>query len=350
MNRNRIALTRLILFSATAITFVLPAHADGTPSLLAPRQWVSSGPLVLPTANAQHPIVAVKDPSVVYHDGRWHIFATTAATNGAWSMAYFNFATWDDAPQAKPFYLDENPNLAGYNCAPQVFYFRPQKKWYLIFQSPQPRFSTADDISKPETWSAPQNFFAGTPKSVTEGWLDYWIICDDTYAYLFFPDDHGRFYRSRTRLEDFPRGFDEPVVVMQEPRAGDLFEGSCVYRVKGANQYLCLVECIGKEGPRYYRAFTTDRLDGEWKPLPGAATEATPFAGNVNVAVEAGRPLWTDGISHGELLREGSDETMTVDPQDLRLLYQGLPRGTHEPNYVLLPYRLALLKPAASLR
>ena len=42
-------------------------------------------------------------------------------------MAYFNFARWDQVPQAKPFYLDQNPNLAGSNCAPQVFYFRPQK-------------------------------------------------------------------------------------------------------------------------------------------------------------------------------------------------------------------------------
>jgi hypothetical protein len=49
-------------------------------------------------------------------------------------MAYFNFASWEEAPQAKPFYLDENPNLRGYNCAPRVFYFRPQKKWHMIFQ------------------------------------------------------------------------------------------------------------------------------------------------------------------------------------------------------------------------
>ena len=52
----------------------------------------------------------MKDPSVVFHDGRWHIFATTAGSKG-WGMAYFNFASWDEAPQAKPFYLDENPNL-----------------------------------------------------------------------------------------------------------------------------------------------------------------------------------------------------------------------------------------------
>jgi len=33
-------------------------------------------------------------------------------------------------------------------------------------------------------------------------------------------------------------------------------------------------------------------------------------------------------------------------PQNLALLYQGMNRGTREPNYVLLPYRLALLRAA----
>ena len=35
------------------------------------------------------------------------------------------------------------------NCAPQVFYFRPQKKWYLIFQSQHPRFSTSHNSADP---------------------------------------------------------------------------------------------------------------------------------------------------------------------------------------------------------
>ena len=59
-----------------------------------------------------------------------------------------------------------------------------------------------------------------------------------------------------------------------------------------------------------------------------------------------GSPRWAEGVSHGELLREGSDETMTVDPKNLRFLYQGLPVGSKEPDYLLLPYRLAILKPA----
>jgi hypothetical protein len=134
---------------------------------------------------------------------------------------------------------------------------------------------------------------------------------------------------------------------MQEKNPADLFEGSCVFRLKGANQFLALVECMDhRDGTRYYRAFTADRLDGEWQPLPNGSSEAAPFAGNANVRTTDGAPLWTNGISHGELLREGADETATVDPQNIRFLYQGLPRDLPPMDYILLPYRLALLRPA----
>ncbi len=343
--RRRVQLAAVLALAPTA-----RAVAESHPAF-APRQWITSAPVLSAVADDRHPIVSVKDPTVVRHDGRWHVFTTTADTSGEWRMAYFNFASWAEADRAEIFHLDQNPAFDGYNCAPQVFYFRPQQKWYLIFQSQQPRFSTTDDLSDPLSWSEPQDFFAGTPASVVEGWLDYWIICDDTHAYLFFPDDHGRFYRSRTRLIDFPRGFDEPVVVLQEPNAADLFEGSCVYKLKDTNQYLCLVECIGREnGSRYYRAFTADRLDGEWQPLPGADTEVAPFAGNANVSAPGGGERWTDGISHGELLREGVDETMTIDPANLRFLYQGLPVGRAVPEYSQLPYSLALLGSADFVR
>lgn len=318
-------------------------------SALASRGWISTGPILHPTATERYPVVAVKDPSVVHHDGRWHIFATTADTNGAWAMAHFHFADWSEAPQAKPFYLNDNPSFAGYNCAPQVFYFRPHNKWYLVAQSPQPRFTTTTDITDPMSWTKPRNFFEGTPKSVLQGWLDYWIICDDTHAYLFFPDNHGRFYRSRTRIEDFPNGFDEPVVALQEKDRRDLFEGSAVYRIKGSNQYLLIMECMGEDWVRYFRAFTADSLDGKWTPVPGADNDKTPFMGNANVRTADGTRLWANGISHGEFLRVGNDETMTIDLDNLQYLYQGIPHGANEPDYVLLPYRLALLKPAPAV-
>jgi len=325
------------------------AHAASASSVPTPLTWTTSRPLVFPEADAAHPIVSVKDPSVVYYNSKWQVFATTADTSGNWSMVYLNFPSWEDAVTAKPFYLDQDAGLRGYHCAPQVFYFRPQNKWYLIYQSPDPTYSTTDDIEKPGSWTAPKHFFAQTPPTIVQGWIDFWMICDDTHAYLFCSDDHGRYYRSSTTLADFPNGFSDPVVIMQDSNAFNLFEGSCVYHLKGQNEYLCFIEALGSGGHRFFRAFTSDRLDGTWTALDQANNWDTPFAGANNVRAADGGTPWSADISHGELLRDGYDETMTVDPTNLSFLYQGTDRNAAQASYSQLPYRLALLQthPAA---
>jgi len=315
---------------------VLCNRADGL-------QWVSTRPLASAVPDATHPLVSIKDPSVVHFDDRWHVYATTADAARSWSMVYLTFTDWAQAAAARPYYLDENPNLRGYHCAPQVFYFRPQRRWYLVFQSQQPQYSTADDPSRPDTWSRPQDFFAGKPASVVGTWLDYWVICDEADAYLFFTDGTGRFYRSQTRLADFPRGFGEPRVVMQDPDFARLFEASNTYRLKGTNQYLTLVEAMGPEGRRYFRAFVADRLDGGWTPAHNTSSWDRPFAGAANVAFEGGRTAWTSTISHGELLRDGYDETLTVDPCNLQFLFQGYDPSRGSTDYSQLPWQLGLL-------
>ena len=304
-----------------------------------PLQWKSTGVLINPVSDTTHNIVSVKDPTIVRYNNKWHLYATTANTQGNWSMVYLSFADWAEAADAKPYYADNNPNLRGYHCAPQVFYFRPHKKWYLIYQSQPPQYSTADDVSKPETWTKPENFFDTKPASAPRLWIDYWMICDDTHAYLFFTGDNGRVYRSRTRIEDFPKGMSDPEVAIEGPR-NDVFEGSMTYKIKGTGTYLTLVEAIGPA--RYYRAWTSDRLDGEWTPVPDANTFQKPFAGINNVTFEDGVTSWTKDISHGELIRDSYDETLTVDPNNLQLLYQGRDPAINR-RYDQLPYRLGLL-------
>jgi hypothetical protein len=320
-----------------------PATGPGWP-IHQPLRWISSGPLVKPVSDASHHLVSIKDPTIVRYGGKWHIYATVANTAGQWNMVYLNFADWSEAGTAKQVNLGTtNANLSGYHCAPQLFYFRPQKKWYLIYQSQPPTYSTTDDITKPETWSKPEFFFSSEPAGVPKSWLDFWVICDAKNAYLFSSGDDGCWYRCQTKREDFPKGFSAPTVVMQTPNRFDLFEASCVYRLKGTSQYLALIECIGKNGDRYFKSFLADRLDGAWRPL--AATENNPFAGPANVTCEEGVTPWTRDISHGELLRDGYDETLTVDPERLQLLYQGLDRATpRDLEYSQLPYQLGLLR------
>jgi hypothetical protein len=45
------------------------------------------------------------------------------------------------------------------------------------------------------------NFYATDPVIVRQdGWLDYWFICDDNNCFMFFSDDHGRWYRAQTTV------------------------------------------------------------------------------------------------------------------------------------------------------
>ncbi len=322
-----------------AASATVPA-ATGKLPFATPRQWKSTGVLIKPVSDDTHTIVSVKDPTVVRYDDLWHVYATVYSTSArTWSMVYLNFKDWSDAPNAKLYFMDQNPNLRGYHCAPHVFYFRPHKKWYLIFQSQQPQYTTTDDLSKPETWPRPQDFFATKPSGAPRLWIDYHVICDDTHAYLFFTGDDGRFYRSRTRIEDFPKGMSNPEIAIQDQRS-NLFEASITYKIKGTNTYLTLIEALSPA--RYYRAWVSDRLDGQWTPVPDANTWEKPFAGINNVTFEDGVTPWTRDISHGELIRDGYDETMTLDPNNLQLFYQGRDPASGG-RYELLPYRLALL-------
>jgi hypothetical protein len=311
-----------------------------TSPIVGPLKWNSTGVLIKPVSDDAHQIVSVKDPTVVYYNDMWHVYATTANTRGNWSMVYLNFKGWSEAAHAKPYYIDQNPGLRGYHCAPQVFYFRPHKKWYLIYQSQHPQYSTADDLSKPETWTEPENVFASRPQGMPRLPIDYWIICDDTHAYLFFTGDNGRLYRSRTTIEDFPKGMSAPETIIEETRQ-TLFEGSMTYKIKGTDMYLTLVEGLGPN--RYYRAYTSNRLDGEWTPVSEADSYEKPFAGSNNVMFEEGVEPWTRDISHGELIRDGYDETLTIDPKNLQMLYQGRDPDSGGP-YHSLPYQLGLLK------
>ncbi len=330
----------LLLLSGILLGDLWAAAGAPPPPLNAPLQWTAGSAVITPPAD-ERGIVSVKDPTIVRYNDRWHIYATTANTNGAWGMVYLSFTNWADAANAQPYHLDQNPNLRGYHCAPQVFYFRPHQKWYLIYQSPQPQYSTADDLAKPETWTKPQNFFSTNPPEVSKFWLDYWVICDDTHAYLFFTGDNGFMYRGRTKIEDFPNGMSEPVVAIAGTREG-VFEGSMTYKIKGADAYLTLVEAIGP-GSRYYRAWISDRLDGEWKAVPEATTFEQPFAGINNLQFATGVTPWTRDISHGELIRDGYDETPTIDLNNLQLLFQGYD-ATVRTSYSQLPYRLGLLR------
>jgi endo-1,4-beta-xylanase len=60
-------------------------------------------------------------------------------------------------------------------------------------------------------------------------------------------------------------------------------------------------------------------------------------------------PRWTDNVSHGELVRDGIDETMTIDPADLRFVFQGmLEKDKGSKGYGQFNWRIGMLRPATA--
>ncbi len=323
------------------------AGGSGTScDLAASIQWqTASTALLAPPSNASHDLVAIKDPTVVRFEDRWHVYASSVSTEGAYNLVYTSFSDFSEAPSAPFAYLDATPGFATYVAAPELFYFAPKNKWFLVYQSGPPMYSTADTPGDPGSWTAPAPFYAATPATITQnggGWLDFWVICDAAWCHLFFSDNHGRWYKSKTTIDDFPKGFGEPVVVMQDANAGRLFEASNVYKVKGKNQYLALVEAfdVTSDNRRYFRSWVADSLEGPWLPWQGSGSYA--FAGARNVSFD-GTP-WTKDISHGEMIRASHDQTLTIEPCDMRFLFQGAdPAADNGGNYNRIPWHLGLL-------
>jgi hypothetical protein len=306
-------------------------------------RWRYEAPVLDPRAVGRWEWISVKDPSIVRYGDCWHLFCTVRGPERSHAIIYLNFVDFGEANRAERYVLSCHP---GYFCAPQVFYFRPQEKWYLICQAAdpawgdppyRPAFTTTADIADPSSWARLQPMYENKPENL-KGWLDFWVICDDVRAYLFFTSLNGKMWRAETLLCDFPKGWSKPAVALE----ADVFEASHTYHLVGIDSFLTVIEAQHGHGWRYYKAYLADRLDGLWQPLAGTKDHA--FASMRNVAPSAAR--WTDVISHGELLRAGFGERLQVDPANLRLLFQGvLDKDRQGKNYGQIPWRIGLLQP-----
>jgi len=312
-------------------------------------KWTSTGALIGPKDDGRN-LAGIKDPTIVQVNGTYHVFASTAKSEG-YNLVYLNFTSFAAASSAPFYYLDQSPIGTGYRAAPQVFYFAPQKLWYLVYQNGNAAYSTNPDISNPAGWTAPEVFYpAGMPPIIEANigkgyWVDMWVVCDAQNCHLFSSDDNGHLYRSQTKLKDFPAGMSEPVIVMEDTQnIYALWEASLVYAVKGGKgeqKYLLVIEAIGSDSERYFRAWTSDKIDGTWKAL--ADTEANPFARANNVVFEEGVAEWTKSISHGEAVRTNVDQRMEIDPCGIKFLYQGMDPKASGGEYNALPWRLGFI-------
>ncbi len=339
----KIKTTRLVAAALAGLLVFSKGHAqENAQRIQLPKSWAFSKPLIAPEDRIANQSRAQKDPTVVFADNQWHVFMTVKLP-GKSAIEYCSFSDWDKANNAPRTLLPISDS--DYFCAPQVFYFRPHKKWYLVYQMGVKEskkmwvaYSTTKDISDPKSWTTAKPMLDGGAKDPRKvGGLDYWIICDASKAYLFFTSLNGKMWRMSTLLEDFPQGFNDCKVALQ----ANVFEASHTYRIKGQQKYLTLIEANGQ---RYFKAYIANSLEGNWSPL--ADTFEKPFASARNIQPASGVDRWTDNVSHGELIRSSNDETLTIDPKNMKFVFQGmLEENKRKPGYGNFQWRIGMLEP-----
>lgn len=305
-----------------------------------PLRWRVGPPILLPGPEGSFDNVAVKDPSVVFFGGKWHVFYT-ARGDRQYVTGYVSAPRLEEIGRAPRHELKPvRGETSRYGCAPQVFYFEPQETWYLIFQTRdahyQPAYSTTTTIDKPESWSEPAPLVA---KNELAKWIDFWVICDRTTAYLFFTRSHRDVCVMTTSIERFPHGLGNMRRVF-----GPVHEAVHVYKVEGGSRYHMLYETRvpGSEKLRRYGLATADRLLGPWERV------TDDFATGDQLVYPPATDKWTEEVSHGELIRAGYDQTLQYDPGHTTLLIQGLRIAEHQGPYPELPWKLGLIRQDSS--
>jgi len=116
-----------------------------------------------------------------------------------------------------------------------------------------------------------------------------------------------------TPIEDFPNGFGNPKEVFSP-----IFEATHTYKAKGLEEYHMFYEVRSRDGIRHFGLAVAEHPGGPW------VIRDDRWAAGEHLKYDPGVTKWTEEVSHGELLRTGYDQKLEYDPENPKILIQGL--------------------------
>ena len=335
------------------------------------KHWKVSPPVFLPLETGAFENVAVKDPSIVYFDGKYHLFYTGKRVDQTDKGAKYSITTgYVAAPTLEGLNSAKRYNLSAMVdaniIAPQIFYFAPQKLWYIMAHrydrgnkpNLQPIYLTNPDINNVHGWSKPQDL--ATAKRTDGFWIDFWVICDDRKAHLFSMDQTGAVLRMECPIADFPQGFatatdSEALFLRGEDEIGKwiAFEAEHVYHVKNPDKYFMILEggyykdsrkYFGDARKRFLVGLVADQLEGPWTRVEQADHEY--FGQGTNLFNEDGSRSAYTQVSHPELIRSGYDQKLEIENFNIDMIFQSFNGAAWPDNYHYneLPWELAIMR------
>ena len=336
------------------------------------NKWTISEPILTAGVKGTFDDVAVKDPSIVYYNNKYHLFYTAKSKiridgkeRYSISCAYTSAETLENINKTERFNIDSI--VGDMVIAPQVFYFEPQKLWYIIAHTKviegnksrlMPIYITNPDIENVNGWSEITKI--KTARSEYSFWIDFWVIADDKNAHMFYSDQKGSVWRLECPLNTFPEGFSKSkpelalfVNHIKEDKAWKMFEAVHIYRVKKENKYLAFLEGAYKHPSkeddvdarsRFIFGMTADSLNGEWERLEKDQNIFLADAANLYSKNE--KTTQYTQVSHPELIRSGYNQKLEIEDYNFTMLFQTFD-GSHFTDtykYDELPWKLILMK------
>jgi hypothetical protein len=331
------------------ILFIIGMHSSCFRQSKNPISWTLNGPIFSASNGNGFDNVSVKDPSIVYYNNKWHLFYTAFGGPDKLQIGYTNALDFSTLNQGKRNMLvfSNVENLANKYAAPQVFYFELQKKWYLVFQgywnNVQPLYSTTDNIEDPTSWTQPKPLI---PKFEENPWVDFYVICDQEFAYLSYSRDYKTVYAVRTKIENFPSGFDykNPIMLVEEANI-EFGEAAHIYKAKGMDEYHMIYETsdLTNNRMRAYSLYYSKDIAGPWR------IKYPDYASKPLLVIDKENGGWPEEVSHGEMIRTNYNQEIEYDPINVKFLMQGIISSERGEDYTpdkywSLPWKFGILE------